>query len=608
VTHFKPNRRDLEFTLFEVFDRAAVLGAGPFAEMDAPTARDVLREVERLAVTRLAPALLDADRAPPVFDPEQQTVTLPDSLTAAYSAYVDAEWWRLDLPEELGGCLAPPSLRWAVAELILGANPAVHMYGCGFSFAAIIHRLGTPAQQALARTMVERRWAATMVLTEPDAGSDVGAGRTRALPQPDGSWHIEGVKRFITSGEWDWPENIVHLVLARPSEASPGSKGLSLFLVPKQICDWATGELLGRNGVYASSLEHKMGLKASATCELTFGAREPAVGYLLGNVHDGIRQMFEVIQYARMMVGAKAMATLSSGYLHALHYARTRVQGADLAELTDKAAPRVPIIRHPDVRRSLMTQKAYAEGLRALVLYTATIQDEIVLAQHNGADTGALVARADLLLPVVKGFGSEQACRLLAGETLQTFGGAGYLQDHPIEQYVRDAKIDTLYEGTTAIQGLDLFFRKVLRDGGRAFAALLEDVQEFAKGHEGNGALTVERDLLAAAVGDVRGIADAMAAATAASSGNPCSVYRAGQNTTRLLMALGDLLVGWLLLRQATVALAALDRDGPDRDFYAGKVAAARFFSRTVLPALHAQRLVAERTDNVLMDLPAEAF
>ncbi len=350
--HYKSNLRDLEFNLFEVFGADKALGRGPFTHMDADTARDVLREMERLCSNDLAESFVDADRHPPVFDPETNSVTLPESFKKSYQAVIDGEWHRLSLPESLGGLGASPSVVWAANEMMLGANPAIFMYMAGGNFAAIIDRLGTPEQKVFARTMVDRHWGATMVLTEPDAGSDVGAGRTSATAQPDGTWHIDGVKRFITSGDWDIPENIVHLVLARPEGAGAGTKGLSLFIVPKfLVTDWATGELGERNGVYATNVEKKMGLKVSATCELTFGHTDvPAVGYLVGEVHDGIAQMFQVIEYARMMVGAKAISTLSTGYLNALEYAKHRVQGPDLTQMTDKTAPRVTITHHPDVR------------------------------------------------------------------------------------------------------------------------------------------------------------------------------------------------------------------------------------------------------------------
>jgi alkylation response protein AidB-like acyl-CoA dehydrogenase len=611
--HYKSNLRDIEFTLFEVFGRSEVLGTGPYAEVDEDTARSILGEVERLATHELAESLLESDRTPPVYDPATHTVTMPAGFKKSYQAYMDAEWWRMDLPEELGGTVVPPSLRWAVAELILGSNPAVHMYASGMAFAHVVYRLGTEEQRKVAARMVDGRWGATMVLTEPDAGSDVGAGRTKATQQPDGTWHIEGVKRFITSAEHDMSDNIVHLVLARPEGAGPGTKGLSLFIVPKIHFDWETGELGEHNGAYVTNVEHKMGLKASTTCEVTFGEREPAVGWLVGEVHDGIAQMFKIIEFARMMVGTKAIATLSTGYLNALDYAKTRLQGADLTRMTDKAAPRVPITHHPDVRRSLMTQKSYAEGMRALVLYTATIQDEVALAEAAGdtSDEHDLAVRLnDLLLPIVKGYGSEKSYELLGSQSLQTFGGSGYLQDYPLEQYIRDAKIDTLYEGTTAIQGMDFFFRKIVRDKGQALTKLMTDIQEFAKGDEGNGSLRTERDLLGTALEQVQGIVATMVGSLTASAEDVTNIYKVGQNTSRLLLACGDLVVAWLLLRQAVVAQEALEAGATGRDqaFYTGKVAAAKFFAAQVLPLITAARAVADSVDNSLMDVPEDAF
>ena len=467
--------------------------------------------------------------------------------------------------------------------------------------------------------------AATMVLTEPDAGSDVGAGRTKAVQQPDGTWHITGVKRFITSAEADFYDNVVHFVLARPEGGGAGTKGLSLFVVPKWHVDLETGELGERNGAYVTNVEHKMGLKASTTCEITFGDKQPAVGTLVGDAHDGIAQMFKIIEFARMMVGTKAIATLSAGYLNALAYAKTRVQGADLTQMTDKTAPRVTITHHPDVRRSLMLQKAYAEGLRALVLFTACQQDTVDLAGHapgEGFEPGTpqdLAARLnDLLLPLVKGCGSERAWVLLGTESLQTFGGSGFLQDYPIEQYVRDAKIDTLYEGTTAIQGLDFFFRKIIRDKGKAVTYLSTQIQEFVKGADGAGeSLVVERELLGKGLEDLQGILGFMVGELmnsdprAGDGSSVTNLYKVGQNTSRLLLCAGDLVVGWLLLRQAEIAQAALDSgtaSARDQKFYEGKIAAASFFARTVLPKIAAERQIAEATDNSLMDVSEDSF
>jgi alkylation response protein AidB-like acyl-CoA dehydrogenase len=608
--HYNANLRDLEFNLFEVFGRDQVLGTGPYADVDIDTAKAVLEQVRVLAEGPLAESFADADRHPPVYDPQAKTVTLPESFTRSYRALTDAGWDRLPLSADLGGPGLPKSLVWAASEMVLGANPAIHMYAAGPAFAQILHRLGNEEQRKLALTMIERQWGATMVLTEPDAGSDVGAGRTKAAEQPDGTWHIDGVKRFITSGEWDVPENIVHFVLARPVGAGPGTKGLSLFVVPKFRCDWQTGELHERNGVYVTNVEKKMGLKVSATCEVTFGAKEPAVGWLVGDVHNGIAQMFEVIEMARMMVGTKAIAALSTGYLNALEFAKNRVQGADLTQMTDKTAPRVAITHHPDVRRSLMLQKAYAEGLRAMMLYTATQQDEVDVAATSDADASAAVRMNDLLLPLVKGVGSERSYELLGSQSLQTLGGSGFLQDYPIEQYIRDAKIDTLYEGTTAIQGQDLFFRKIVRDQGQALTVLMNEISSFIDSEAGNGRLKNERALLATAHADVQAMVEAMVADLTSAAGNVRNLYKVGLNTTRLLMSLGDLVVGWLLLRQGDVALTKLTEGAAARDaaFYEGKVVAAKFFAQSRLPLLTAERAIVEGTNLELMDLDEAAF
>jgi alkylation response protein AidB-like acyl-CoA dehydrogenase len=610
MSHYKSNLRDIEFNLFEVFGRQELLGQGPFDELDEETARDMLAEVNRLATGPLAEPFADADRNPPVFDPATGSVTMPESFRKAYRALIDAEWWRLAVPTEIGGTAVPRSLSWAVAEFILGSNPAAWMFASGPTFANVLWQIGTPEQKKFAQQAVEHGWGATMVLTEPDAGSDVGAGRAKAIEQPDGTWHIEGVKRFITSAEHDLTENIFHLVLARPEGAGPGTKGLSMFLVPKYLVN-DDGSLGERNGAYVTNVEHKMGLKASTTCELTFGAKHPAVGTLVGGVHDGIRQMFLVIENARMLVGTKAIATLSTGYLNALDYAKNRVQGADLTKQTDKTAPRVTITHHPDVRRMLMLQKAYVEGLRALVLYTAVQQDAVQVAEAAGKTNPEAAARSDLLLPVVKGVGSERSYEMLT-LSLQTLGGSGFLQDYPIEQYIRDAKIDSLYEGTTGIQSLDFFFRKIVRDQGTAWGALLGEIEAFAAADAGNGRLKLERAALADGITQVQGMLAVMTSDTLASLERPEEIYKVGQNSVRLLYAFGDLIIAWLLACQAEVALAALDDadalSTADRDFYTGKLAAARFFAATVLPRLESDRKIVEQTTNDLMEIPESAF
>jgi alkylation response protein AidB-like acyl-CoA dehydrogenase len=615
MSHYRANLRDIEFNLFEVFGAADRLGTGPYAEMDPATAKEALSEIERLATGPLAESYLSSDRTPPKYDPATYSVEMPEDFKKSYRALMDSEWWRLDLPENLGGAGSSPSLRWAAAEMFLGSNPAAFMYMSGPGFAAILDRIGNADQKRWAELILEKEWGATMVLTEPDAGSDVGAGRTKAFDNGDGTWRIEGVKRFITSAEHDMTDNIVHLVLARPvgveGVGGPGTKGLSLFLVPKYLVDLETGEIGARNGANVTNVEKKMGLKVSTTCELTFGEKEPAIGWLVGDVHDGIAQMFMVIEYARMMVGTKAIAQLSAGYLAALDYAKTRVQGAKLPQMMDKTAPRVTIINHPDVRRGLMLQKSYVEGMRALIHYTAMWQDLILMANSGveGIDLDMAERMNDLLLPVVKGVGSERSYELLA-TSLQTFGGSGYLQDYPVEQYIRDAKIDTLYEGTTAIQGLDFFFRKMVRDQFKAIFYLASQITETVKGDAGNGVLAAERELLGKALEDVQGIIAALGGWAMASQEDSDQIYKVGLNTTRLLMASGDLIIGWLLLRQAEIAIVALEAGatGKDKDFYEGKIVTAKWFAQNRLPLLAAERAVAEATDDAIMSLAEEAF
>jgi alkylation response protein AidB-like acyl-CoA dehydrogenase len=611
VGHYKSNVRDQVFNRFEVFGLDQVLGEGQFSDLDVDTATEMLGEMARLSEGPIADSFVEGDRNPPVFDPATHTVTLPESFKASVRAFIDGGWDKVGVIEDLGGVPVPKAMLWALHEHVLGANPAVWMYGGGAGFAQIMYHLGTDEQKKWAVLAAERGWGSTMVLTEPDAGSDVGAGRTKAVKQDDGSWHIDGVKRFITSADSDdLFENIMHLVLARPEGAGPGTKGLSLFMVPKFLFDVETGEPGERNGAFVTNVEHKMGLKVSATCELTFGQHGvPAKGWLVGEVHEGIAQMFDVIEQARMMVGTKAIATLSTGYLNALEYAKERVQGADLTQMMDKTAPRVTITHHPDVRRSLMTQKAYAEGMRALYLFTATYQDPEVAKAVNGVDAELAMRVNDLLLPIVKGVGSEQAYAKLT-ESLQTFGGSGFLQDYPVEQYIRDAKIDSLYEGTTAIQAQDFFFRKIIRDKGQALAHVAGQIEEFVKNESGNGRLKTERALLAKALEDVQGMAAALTGYLMAAQEDPKSIYKVGLGSVRFLMSVGDLVMGWLLLRQSAVAMAALDSgaSGAEKSFYEGKIAAASFFAKNFLPLLSGTRQTVESLDNEVMELDEAAF
>ncbi|MDJ0925339.1 MAG: acyl-CoA dehydrogenase [Acidimicrobiia bacterium] len=600
--HYKTNLRDIKFNLFEVYNTQEYMGVGPFADMDDDTARHMLDEIDRFAKDEFAASFEEGDRVPlELVDGE---VKLPEGLVNSIKAYYEQGWDTITRPPALGGVGAPNSLRWAIQELVVGANPAAFFYVVGTLMANVLYEEGNEKQtEWFVKPMLDNAWGGTMVLTEPDAGSDVGAGTTKAIPvdEEQGVYHIEGVKRFITSGEGDYADNIIHLVLARPEGAQPGTKGLSMFIVPKYLVN-EDGTMGERNGVVATRIEDKMGIKASTTCELTFGADKPCVGYLVGMTHDGIRQMFKVIEHARMLIGTKAIATLSSGYLHALEYANERVQGADLTQMTDKTAPRVKIIRHPDVRRMLMMQKAHAEGMRALLYYTGWVQDQVKL--HP--DEKHWVKLDDLLLPLVKGYSSEKAYELLA-VSLQVFGGSGFTKDYPIEQYIRDTKIDTLYEGTTAIQALDLFFRKIARDQGQTLTSLAGQILEMVKG--GPEELAVERELLGKALDDTQGHLGVMVGHLMMAQQEPTGLYKLALHANTLLESMAEVTIGWLMLRHAEVALEALpEADKRDVAFYEGKIASARFFTRHALPKTKVRREAAEQEDGTLMDMADEAF
>ncbi|MFZ9886489.1 MAG: acyl-CoA dehydrogenase [Myxococcota bacterium] len=601
--HYKANLRDIEFNLFELLRvQDSTLGSQTFSSMDEATARETLKGVAKIAENEIARSFTDADRVGLHFDGEGN-VTLPDSLKASLQAWFDNEWHRLELPERLGGFGGSPSLCWSAFELVSGANPAAAFYQFGTFMARIIDALGTePQKERFVQNIIERRWGGSMVLTEPDAGSDVGAGRAKARHIEGDLYELTGTKRFITNGDYDFAENIVHMVLARPEGAGPGTKGLSMFIVPKY---WVNddGTLGERNGVYVTGVEHKMGLNASATCELTLGEKHPCRGLLIGNVHDGIRQMFMIIEQARMSIGVKTYATLSTAYLNALDYAKERVQGPDLKDAANKTAPRVRILQHPDVRRMLMMLKSYTEAMRGLALYAAKLQDDVeVCGGHKAPEARALSERSDLLLPMIKGYFSEKGYELLA-LALQVFGGSGYTRDYPMEQYIRDQKIDTLYEGTTAIQALDLFFRKVAPQGGQTLRAQLEEVAVTAKSDAGGTALAEEKRALLRALGDIESIFVTMMQKLGE------SVYHVGLQGNRILFALTEVLLAWTLIKQAEVAIEKLPAAvESERGFYTGKIAACRFFVAEALPRVTAARKIIEGSSLMLMELDETAF
>ena len=609
MSHYRSNPRDLEFVLFEILELDEILERDESTELDGETVRTMLREAAALAEGPVAESFAVADRNPPVFDPQTHEVTLPPEYVASVRAWQEAGWGLVGVDPAVGGVAAPRLVTWAISEFLVGANPSIFMYLSGPLFAEIMHSIGNEQQRRWATQVIERNHGSSMMLTEAEVGSDVGAVRTRAVEQPDGTWHIEGTKRFITGADsGELFENIWHQVLARPEGAGPGTKGLSYFLVPKYLPDPETAAPGERNGVYVTGIEKKMGLTASATCEVAFGGHgRPAVGYLAGDVHLGIKQMFKTIEAARMMVGTKAISTLSTGYLNALEFARERVQGNDMADAGKPDAAKVTVIHHPDVRRSLLTQKAYAEGLRAVYLYTAAHQDPVAAEVVSGAGPELAHTVNDLLLPIVKGVGSERSYQCLT-ESLQCFGGSGYLRDFPVEQYIRDAKIDSLYEGTTAIQAQDFFFRKIIRDGGTALGHVAAQIHRSVD-EPGPAELETARAGVARALSDVESMVGTLTEHLMGAREDPERLYLIGLGSVPLLMAVGDLMVGWMLLRSAGVALAELPgAASADHDFYTGKVTVANFFARAHLPQVGAARATIDSLDLDVMRMPEGAF
>ena len=601
--HFRSNLRDTFFNLFEFLDVGnKSLGHEPFDALDEGTAKASLRAIEKICKHEVAASFSDADRRPAHMTDDGRVV-LPASFMKSLQSFFDGDWHRFSLPVHMGGAGAPPTLAWASFELVSGANGAASFYLAGPMMAKSIDRLATEAQRArYLPQLIDRQWNTAMVLTEPDAGSDVGAARARAVHVKGDEWHLEGVKRFITNGDYEGPENIVHIVLARPDGAPVGTKGLSMFLVPKYWVE-EDGSLGERNGWAVTRLEKKMGIRSSVTCEVHYGGSAPCRALLVGDKHDGIRQMFHIIEDARMAVGVKSMGTLSTAYLNALAYTKDRKQGPDLLRATDKHAPRVAIVKHPDVRRMLMSQKAHAEAMRALIFWTAFIQDQVAIrGGHGSSEAAALDALNDLLLPLVKGWSSDATSAQLA-LSLQCLGGSGYCDDYPMEQYIRDQKIDTLYEGTTHIQSLDLFFRKVARDGGATLQGLIGRVRASLDAELAVPALAKEHAALTEATGEVEAIFMTMLGKVNE------SLYHAGLQGNRVLFALAELVGGWLLLQHAALALSK--REGAsdaDSAYYDGKVASARWWAENVLPTIAHTRSLIERGSLDLMELSDESF
>lgn len=606
---YKADLRELRFLLFEQFRLGDILGKEPFEAWGPDEVSMVLDQAYKFACEVLGPLNAVGDREGCRIEDGQ--VKTPRGFKEAWDKLAEAGWKTLSVDAEHGGQGAPATLQAIVEELLSGANAAFNMYpGLAYGVGEIVELFGTPRQKELYMPrLFNGTWGGTMCLTEPQAGSDVGSSKTRAKKRADGLYDIQGTKIFISAGDHDLAENIVHLVLARVEGAPPGTKGLSLFIVPKhRVGD--DGALTGSNDVTVGGIEHKMGINGSSTCVLNFGESDGCVGELVGTVeHQGMPQMFRMMNGARISVGLQGVAVASSAFLNALEYAKDRKQGSHITQWKDATAPRVPIIEHPDVRRMLLDMKARVEGIRALIVKLARHSDAIrVTRGKDDVKANYHQGQVDLLVPLVKAYGSDQSFHICE-TAIQTYGGAGYTKDYPVEQYCRDAKIFSIYEGTNHIQAMDLVGRKLPQGGGANLQAFLGDVATFIAANEKHPALGVYVKELSAAHEALAG--SAMRLLSWFQMGKMPLVPLAAN---RLLEMMSEVAIGWLLLDGARLALdakAALPAGAEgdkDRAFYEGKRAAAAYFALNVLPRVKLDAEILGREDASALDIPTESF
>ena len=608
INRYKADLRELQFLLFEQFKLGELLGKAPYEAWGEEEVRSSLTECYRFAREVLGPLNVVGDMQGCKL--ENGHVVTPAGFKDAWKKLYEAGWKSIGVPPELGGAGAPRTLQVLVEEMLSGANAAFNMYpGLAYGAAEVIEQFGTKDQKhKFAEHMFNGKWGGTMCLTEPHAGTDVGSAKTSASRNADGSYNVRGTKIFISGGDHDLAENVIHLVLARVDGAPAGTKGLTLFIVPK-ISIKEDGSLGDSNDVSVGALEHKMGINGSATCVLNFGDNGKCIGWPVGGeekLNQGMPQMFKLMNAARISVGVQGVAVASSAFLNALDYAKERKQGASITHWKDATAPRVPIIEHADVRRMLIQMKATVEGIRALAVKLTMHQDQVYVYQGKDEAKAAYhQGQVDLLVPLVKAYGSDQGFRVCE-TAIQTYGGAGYTRDYPVEQYCRDAKIFSIYEGTNHIQAMDLVGRKLGQAGGANLQAFLADIAKFVAAQSAHATLGPAVKKLGAAQEAVAGTAMRL-----------LMWFQSGQvalvplSANRFCEMMSELTVAWQLLEGAVVAEHAkpsVAAGHPDASFYAGKVQAALWFARNVLPGVeHKAQLLGEE-DKSALDMPDAGF
>jgi len=584
--------KDLQFVLHDVL-KASTSTIPGYSDLDAGFTAAVLEEAGKVATEVLAPLNAVGDREGCVL--ENGVVRTPAGFDAAFKAMKEGGWTALDADPAYGGQGLPYLIGTAVGEIFVAANMAFNMYqGLTHGAYSAIHAHGTEAQKTTyLPKMVSCDWTGTMNLTEPHCGTDLGLMRTRAEPQPDGSYKITGSKIFISAGEHDLAENIIHLVLAKAPGGGEGTKGISLFIVPKYLVN-PDGSLGARNAVAVGSIEHKMGIHGNSTCVMNY---DGATGWLLGDLHKGMRAMFTMMNEARLGVGLQGYAVAEAAYQNAVAYARERLQGRAVTGVANPDGPADPLIVHPDIRRSLMDQKSFIEGARAFTLWGAHLIDRSVRQGDEGAE-----AMISLLTPVLKGFQTDKGFEM-AVAAQQVWGGHGYIEDNGMSQFVRDARIAMIYEGANGVQALDLVGRKLAADGGKPVLAFFAMIKDFIKENDGDERLKADfLEPLKKASKDVQAagmyfMANGMKNPDAALAGSYDFMHMMGHACLGLMWA-----------RMAKAAFAALDAGNGDTAFLEAKIATGRYYMARQLPAtaLHLARI--ETGADPVMALTAEQF
>ena len=611
VNFFKSDLRELEFTLFEHFKLSELFSAAPFDHFSEEDARMILKEAHNLAVEVIGPTMHASDRQGCEHTPEG--VKVPRELHQLWKQYYEGGWNTLTISEANGGQGAPQLLGVAVGEMLNGANVAFNTYpGLTNGAAAVIRAFGSPEQKELyVPKMEDGSWSGTMVLTEPQAGSDVGLSTTKAVPNGDGTFKITGGKILITGGDQDITENIVHLVLARIEGAPKSSRGLSLFIVPKVRVN-PDGSLAELNDVVCTRIEEKMGIHASATAALSFGESGKCEGFLLGGNEakesspgGGMSKMFVMMNGARIGVGVQSLAVASTACLNAVSYARTRLQGGHFRDGRPEQGA-VPIIQHPDVRRMLMEMKSIVEGCRALIYFTVRLGDQAaVLRQENAEEADAANDYLGLFVPLVKGFASDMAVHVTS-LAVQVHGGAGYTGDYPVEQYLRDARVFPIYEGTNGIQALDLVGRKLMQNGGALIGRFSQETGEFIETLKGREGYQQEASVLEKAS---EGFNKVLGKYMEFFSQNKREIILL--TATRFMDVMSRIMISRLLLEGAFAAeegLAGVEAGGESAHFFQGKIAAARYFTRNLLPVVISETESIVAGDMTAIEVPDEGF